>query len=131
MKVLVIGSSGQLARSLAECAHGRAGMELQVIGRLEVDLEVHGSAASAIAKATPNLVINTAAYTAVDLAEDEPERAFRINADAAGEIAAATAGNARLIHISTDYVFDGTAERAYREDAETNPLNIYGRSKLA
>ena len=76
-------------------------------------------------------MINAAAYTAVDLAEDESDRAFRINAEAAGEIAAATAGNARLIQISTDYVFDGRAEGPYGEDAETNPLNVYGRSKLA
>ena len=76
-------------------------------------------------------MINAAAYTAVDLAEDEPERAFRVNADAAGEIATATAGKARLIQISTDYVFDGRAEGPYREDAEPNPLNVYGRSKLA
>src|SRR5438105_4208296 len=131
MKVLVIGSSGQLAASLTERAHGRAGVELRAIGRPGVDLEVPGSAAWAITAAAPDVVINAAAYTAVDLAEDEPDRAFRINADAAGEIAAATAGKARLIHISTDYVFDGRAHGAYREDAEPNPLNVYGRSKLA
>jgi dTDP-4-dehydrorhamnose reductase len=131
MKVLVIGSSGQLARSLAERAHGRAGIELRTIGRPEIDLEVPGSVAAGIAAAAPDVVINAAAYTAVDLAEDEPDRAFRVNAGAAGEIAAATAGKARLIHISTDYVFDGRAEGAYGEDAEPNPLNVYGRSKLA
>src|SRR3954466_15614139 len=108
MKVLVIGSSGQLAKSLAERARGDAGIEFRATGRPEIDLEVPGSAASAIAAAAPDVVINAAAYTAADLAEDEPDRAFRINADAADEIAAATAGNARLIHISTDYVFDGT-----------------------
>jgi dTDP-4-dehydrorhamnose reductase len=131
MKVLVIGSSGQLATSLAERARGRAGIELQATGRPEIDLEVPGSAASAIAAAAPDVVINAAAYTAVDLAEDEPERAFRVNADAAGEIATATSGKARLIHISTDYVFDGRADGACAEDAEPNPLNVYGRSKLA
>jgi|tagenome__1003787_1003787.scaffolds.fasta_scaffold20988246_4 dTDP-4-dehydrorhamnose reductase len=132
MKMLVIGSSGQLARSLVERAQGRAGIQLRVIGRPEVDLEVLGSAASAIAVTTAaDVVINAAAYTAVDLAEVEPERAFRVNADAAGEIAAATAGKARLIHISTDYVFDGRADGAYGEGAEPNPLNVYGRSKLA
>jgi dTDP-4-dehydrorhamnose reductase len=131
MKVLVIGSSGQLAKSLAERARGRAGIEFRVIGRPDADLEVPGSAASAIVAAEPDVVINAAAYTAVDLAEDEPDRAFRVNADAAGEVAAATAGKARLIHISTDYVFDGRADGAYAEDAEPNPLNVYGRSKLA
>jgi dTDP-4-dehydrorhamnose reductase len=131
MKVLVIGSAGQLARSLGERAKGRGGIELRLIGRPQADLEIPGSAASAIAAAAPDVVINPAAYTAVDLAEDEPERAFRINADAAGEIAAATDGSARLIHISTDYVFDGRADGAYAEDAQPNPLNVYGRSKLA
>lgn len=131
MKVLVIGSSGQLARSLVERAQGRAGIELVAVGRPQIDLEIPDSAARAVAAAAPAVVINAAAYTAVDQAEDEPVRAFRINAEAAGEIAAATAGNARLIHISTDYVFDGRAEGAYAEEAETAPLNVYGQSKLA
>ena len=131
MKILVIGSQGQVARSLAELARGKPGIELIAIGRPDLDLEVPGSAAGAIAAVVPDVVINAAAYTAVDLAEDEPERAFRINAEAAGEIAAATAGKARLIHVSTDYVFDGRAEDPYSEDAPTNPLNVYGRSKLA
>jgi dTDP-4-dehydrorhamnose reductase len=129
--ILVIGSSGQLARSLVERAQGRAGIELAAVGRPELDVEISGSAASVIAELAPDIVINAAAYTAVDQAEDEPERAFRINAEAAGEIAAATAGKARLIHLSTDYVFDGRPDNAYSEDAETNPLNVYGRSKLA
>src|SRR5437764_4642422 len=131
MKVLVIGCSGQLAKSLAERARGDAGIEFRGIGRPDVDLEVPGSAASVIAAAAPDVVINAAAYTAVDLAEDEPDRTFRINADAAGQRAAATAGNARLIHTSTDYVFDGRADGGYGEDAEPNPLNVYGRSKPA
>ncbi|MEO8453811.1 MAG: dTDP-4-dehydrorhamnose reductase [Sphingomicrobium sp.] len=131
MKVLVIGSSGQLARSLVERAQGRAGIELVAVGRPQIDLEIPDSAARAVAAAGPDVVINAAAYTAVDQAEDEPVRAYRINAEAAGEIAAATAGNARLIHISTDYVFDGRAEGAYAEDAATSPLNVYGQGKLA
>ena len=131
MKILVMGLRGQLARSLAECAQGKAGIELVAIGRPDLDLEAPGSAAAAIAATAPDVVINAAAYTAVDQAEDEPERAFRINAEAAGEIASATAGKARLIQLSTDYVFDGLAESPYSEDAQTNPLNVYGRSKLA
>jgi dTDP-4-dehydrorhamnose reductase len=131
MKVLVIGSGGQLARSLIERAQGRAGIELAAVGRPQIDLEVPGSAPRAVVAAAPDVVINAAAYTAVDQAEDEPARAFRVNAEAAGEIAAATAGNARLIHISTDYVFDGRAEGAYAEEAEIGPLNVYGQSKLA
>jgi dTDP-4-dehydrorhamnose reductase len=132
MKVLVTGREGQLALSLVERAQGRAGIELSALGRPDLDLEVPGSAARTIAAARPDVIINAAAYTAVDQAEDEPERAFRINRDAAGEVAAAAADSgASLIHISTDYVFDGQARSPYREDAPTNPLGVYGRSKLA
>jgi dTDP-4-dehydrorhamnose reductase len=80
---------------------------------------------------SPDLVINAAAYTAVDQAEDEPERAFRINAEAAGEAAAAARKvNAAIIQLSTDYVFDGRADAPYNESAPTNPLSVYGASKL-
>ena len=78
---------GQLARSLSERARLHPGIELVTLGRPELDLEVPGSAAAAIARVAPDIVINAAAYTAVDQAEDEPERAFRINAEAAGEVA--------------------------------------------
>ena len=132
MRILVTGTEGQLARSLVERAAGHPDLELIAIGRPELDLEQEGSAASAIAQAAPDIVINAAAYTAVDQAEDEPERALRINADAAGEVAAAAAGmGAAVIQLSTDYVFDGTGSGAYREDAPVNPLGVYGRSKLA
>src|SRR5688500_9174304 len=108
MKVLVTGREGQLARSLAERAAGRAGIELVALGRPELDLEVPGSAARVIAEAGPNVVINAAAYTAVDQAEEESARAVRINADAAGEVAtAARDAGAAIIQMSTDYVFDG------------------------
>jgi dTDP-4-dehydrorhamnose reductase len=131
MKILVIGSRGQLARSLVERAEGHEGIELVAVGRPRIDLGTPDSVVPVIAEIAPDVVINAAAYTAVDQAEEEPELAFRINAEAAREIAAATAGKARLIHISTDYVFDGRAEGAYTEEAETNPLNAYGWSKLA
>jgi dTDP-4-dehydrorhamnose reductase len=132
MKVLVTGRDGQLARSLAERAADREGVELVAAGRPELDLEVPGSAARTIAAAAPNVVINAAAYTGVDQAEDEPDRAFRINADAAGEVsAAAREAGAAVIQISTDYVFDGRSAEPYPEDAVTNPLGVYGRSKLA
>jgi dTDP-4-dehydrorhamnose reductase len=76
-------------------------------------------------------LVNCSGYTAVDMAEDEPEVAFRINAEGAGNLAAfAKKGNAKLLHISTDYVFDGTKRGAYLEDDTPNPLGIYGRSKL-
>lgn len=130
MKILVTGRQGQLVRSLAERAEGRVGIELIVAGRPELDLERPGSAGSIIAAAAPDVVINAAAYTAVDQAEDEPDRAMRINADAAGEVtAAAKAAGAAVIQISTDYVFDGRADQPYAEDAPVNPLGAYGRSK--
>jgi len=132
MRVLVTGRDGQLARSLAERVQRHPGVALQAMGRPEFDLLIAGSAAKAIIKARPDIVIHAAAYTAVDQAEDEPEIAFRVNAAAAGEVAAAARqAGARLIHISTDYVFDGAAATPYREDAPTNPLGVYGRSKLA
>lgn len=131
MKVLVTGSSGQLARSLVERAACRANVEVITVGRPELDLEIGGSAARAIAAAAPDVIINAGAYTAVDEAEDELERAFRVNADGAGEVAAAAAkAGAPIIQISTDYVFDGRKEEGYREDDGTNPLGVYGRSKL-
>lgn len=132
VRVLVTGSQGQLARSLVERGAGRAGMEIVAVGRPELDLEIPGSAEALIKSVAPDVVINAAAYTAVDQAEDEPERAMRINGEAAGEIAAAArAVGAPVIQISTDYVFDGTSDVPYTEDAPTNPLNVYGRSKLA
>lgn len=89
-----------------------------------------GSAAAAIHEVRPNLIINAAAYTAVDKAEQEPEHAQRINADAAGEIAqAAAAIGAPLIHLSTDYVFRGTGSDPMREDEPIAPLGTYGRTK--
>ena len=132
MRVLVTGNEGQLVRSMIEKGAGWPNIELMPVGRFEADLEVPGSVARAIEANRPDVVVNAAAFTAVDQAEDEPERAFRINADAAGE-AAATARKvgAPFIHISTDYVFDGSAEGAYREDAPTGPLGVYGRSKLS
>src|SRR5438309_7192850 len=132
MKVLVTGTEGQLARSLLERAGLQSAIDLVAIGRPMLDMGVAGSAAAAIAKASPDVVINAAAYTAVDQAEDEPERAFRINGDAAGEVAEAAARvGAAVIQLSTDYVFDGRGEGPYREDAPLNPLGVYGRSKLA
>lgn len=102
------------------------------MGRPDLDLGQPGSAAKAIEAIRPDVVINAAAYTAVDQAEDEPELAMRINAEAAGEVAEAAAkAGAAVIQLSTDYVFDGTGVGAYLEDAPTAPLGVYGRTKLA
>jgi dTDP-4-dehydrorhamnose reductase len=131
MRVLVTGREGQLARSLAERGAALPGIVVETVGRPDLDLELPETIEAAIAAAAPDLVINAAAYTAVDQAEAEPERAFRINGAAAGELAAAARrAGARFIQVSTDYVFDGAAEGAYAETAPTNPLGVYGRSKL-
>jgi dTDP-4-dehydrorhamnose reductase len=131
VRLLVTGRDGQLVRSLVERAGGRSDLKLVCAGRPETDLAVSGSIAEAIRAAAPDVVINAAAYTAVDQAEDEPELAFRINAEAAGEAAAAARdAGVPIIQLSTDYVFDGRGEGPYREDAPTHPIGVYGRSKL-
>lgn len=128
MKILVTGRNGQLAQSLAE----RDGDDIMLAGRPEFDLAVAGSARTAILAARPDLVVNAAAFTAVDLAETEQALAHRINADAAGEVAgAAYEVGIPVIQISTDYVFDGLKSAPHLETDATNPVNAYGRSKLA
>lgn len=139
MKMLLIGGGGQvgqeLRRSLAPLGHvlvtTRSG---QVDGEsCEVlDLDRLDSIRPLIERIRPDVVVNAAAYTAVDRAEDDVEAAFRANAEAPAAIASACAErDALLVHYSTDYVFDGTATRPYREGDPTSPLGVYGASKLA
>jgi dTDP-4-dehydrorhamnose reductase len=133
MRVLVTGRSGQLATALLECAKARPGIDLLALGRPAIDLERPKETEAAIIAARPDLVVNAAAYTAVDGAESEPDRAFAINRDGAVAVARAAARlGVPLIHLSTDYVFDGTKPQAeaYAETDTTNPLSLYGRSKL-
>ena len=132
MKLLVTGREGQLARCIAERAADHPGLEIIFTSRGDADLSSSGSVAAVIAAVRPDLVINAAAYTAVDRAEEEPALAFRINAEGASEAAiAARDAGAAIIQLSTDYVFDGGASEPYREDAPAEPLSVYGRSKLA
>ena len=132
MRILLTGRQGQVARSLLERAAAFPDLQLISAGRPEVDLAQRGSVARIIRALVPDLVINAAAYTAVDQAEDEPALAMRVNADAAGEAAAAAREvDAGIIQLSTDYVYDGQSREPYAEDAPTNPLSVYGRSKLA
>ena len=132
MRIVVTGREGQVARSLLEAAQGRAGVEVIAIGRPELDLLRPDTVAEVLAASRPDLVVSAAAYTAVDQAEDEPEAAFAINAVGAGKVAEATARlGIPIIHLSTDYVFDGTAERPYVETDPTAPCSVYGASKLA
>ena len=129
-QALVFGAEGQLGRELAELA-GRRGIPLKLIGRSVADVSNLEAVARVITTASPTIVINAAAYTKVDRAESEPEAAFRANALGPAVIAGvcAKAGIA-LVHISTDYVFDGTKATAYVEDDPIAPLGVYGRSKV-
>jgi dTDP-4-dehydrorhamnose reductase len=130
VKILVTGREGQVARSLIERGLHVPELEIVALGRPELDLEKLDQLPAPIRLISPDVIINAAAFTAVDQAEDEPERAHIVNADAAGAIAAAAREcGARIIQISTDYVFDGSTEGAYREDAPTNPLGVYGQTK--
>ena len=131
MRILVTGREGQVARCLA--AKGLAtGHDLVFAARPELDLEDFASIERVVAEVAPDLVISAAAYTAVDKAEDEPERAMRINGEAPGVLAAAAArAGAPILHLSTDYVFDGSLGRPYREDDPVAPIGVYGESKLA
>lgn len=131
MRVLVTGRQGQVALALAERA-GPAGVELIALGRPELDLERLETIAPALAAAKPDVIVNAAAFTAVDLAESQAETACKVNAEAAGSVAATAARlGVPVIQISTDYVFDGSLGRSYREDDATGPVSAYGRSKLA
>ncbi len=131
MKVLVVGHAGQVAQSLIEAAEAKA-VTCVAQGRPQFDLTDAASIRSAIAANEPACVINAAAYTAVDKAETEPDQAYAVNAEGPGMLAeACNAADVPLIHLSTDYVYDGAGASAYTEDMATNPLGIYGKSKLA
>lgn len=129
MKVLVTGRDGQLARALAETAG--AGVQVVAIGRPELDITDEKSVAAAVARAGPDIVVNAAAYTAVDKAETEPAVAHAVNALGAEHVATVCAARTiPIIHISTDYVFDGTKSGPYLEGDPTAPINVYGGTKL-
>lgn len=131
MRVVITGRSGQLARCLAEAGAGQPDLELMFLGRPELDLLDRNSVLRAVEDARPDIVVSAAAFTAVDRAESEPALAFAVNADGAGYVAeAAGSVGAALIHISTDYVFSGRKGVPYTETDPTDPLNVYGRSKL-
>ena len=127
--ILVFGRSGQLALELARNPWP-AGFVATCHGRESCDLLAGGDPDALIVRIEPALVVNAAAYTAVDKAESEPEAAYALNRDAPGRIAAACARHKLpFVHISTDYVFDGTKSGAYVEDDPIAPLSVYGASK--
>ena len=120
-----------MARSLAERARHHAALEIQFVGRPEFDLEIEEKVVRAIAAHTPDVIVNAAAYTAVDRAEADFETAHRINAIGTALIAReAKRAGARLVHLFTDYVFDGQNRAPYAEGAAENPINVYGITKL-
>ncbi len=130
MKILLFGRNGQLGASLA-AALARLGA-VQALGRSDVDLADPASIEQCIRDTSPDVIVNAAAYTAVDQAESDEATAMRVNGEAPAVMAqGARAHGALLVHYSTDYVFDGTAHAPYREDDATAPLGVYGRSKLA
>lgn len=125
LKLLVIGRTGQLATELRRRA------DVTCLGRAEADLTDPDACARAIKTRAPEVVINAAAYTAVDAAEADEENARAINSEAPGAMASACAAiGARFIHISTDYVFDGSGDTPWQPSDQTGPLGAYGRTKL-
>ncbi|MEZ5922442.1 MAG: dTDP-4-dehydrorhamnose reductase [Parvularculaceae bacterium] len=128
MRILLFGSNGQVGREVQAAAKD---CDLIALTRVEADLSVDGMAAAAIECLAPDAIINAAAYTAVDKAEADREAARRLNAEAPAEIArAASRIGARLIHLSTDYVFSGDSPAPLDETAPTGPVNYYGETKL-
>lgn len=128
MRVLITGTSGQVGGALRRLVKG----ELICPSRAEFDLSRSDGLPGALHAMKPDLILNPAAYTAVDRAEDEPELAMATNGHAPGAIARwAAVHGIPLVHLSTDYVFDGSGERPWREDDAVGPLSAYGRSKLA
>lgn len=129
-RVLVTGKSGQLGRSIHKVAVEYPGLEITLTGREQLDLSNRESIASYFESQQYDVIINTAAYTAVDLAESEPHKAEQINHHAVDQLAEiAKRQGSQLIHISTDYVFDGHNYRPYQESDPVSPLSVYGESK--
>jgi len=130
MRAMILGAAGMLGQDLV--ASAPQGTTIFPFTRAELDITTTTSLSAAVADVRPEVIINAAAYTAVDRAEAEPELCFRVNADAVGQLGRIAAqANAQVIHFSTDYVFDGTSSDRYGEESPTHPINTYGASKLA
>ncbi|MEZ8938970.1 dTDP-4-dehydrorhamnose reductase [Vibrio alginolyticus] len=131
MKVLITGAKGQVGSCVVQLLSGRPDVEVIAYDRDELDITCARSVTEAVSNISPEVIINAAAYTAVDKAEDEVELSYLLNRDGPKHLAlAAEANSCTLLHISTDYVFDGTKPSPYRESDPTNPKTVYGRSKL-
>ncbi len=131
MKILVTGSGGLLGGAVVRAARGR-GHDVSALDRAALDVTDFELVESRLRDEAPEAVMHCAGYTAVDDAEEEPDRATAVNRDGTRNVAlAAAAIGASLVYPSTDYVFDGRSDRPYRPEDETHPVNAYGRSKLA
>ncbi len=132
MRVLITGADGQLGRDIrAVAAASPGGPEIVATDQDRLDVTDRDAMLQAVATVEPAMVIHAAAWTEVDACEGDPDRAFRVNAMGTRHVAEAAAlVDAHLVYVSTDYVFDGTAAGPYREWDQTNPLSVYGRSKL-
>lgn len=131
MKILVTGANGQLGRCLADVLKG-CDAELFFLDRAQMDLSAPDTLRAQLDKLRPDFVINAAAYTAVDKAESEPDLALLINAKSPEVMASwCYINKAGFIHVSTDYVFDGSSNKPYTESDEVNPNSVYGRTKLS
>lgn len=131
MKVMIAGAQGQLGRCLQDRLAG-TDHEVVAVGRAELDITNADAVSRFVSDTKPDVIINAAAYTAVDKAESERELAFAVNEGAVANLAkAANQVGALLVHVSTDYVFDGTSSRPYQEADAVNPMGVYGESKLA
>jgi dTDP-4-dehydrorhamnose reductase len=130
MRCLVLGGTGMLGQAVVAAARGRGWAALG-LSRPQADVTERASLLGWAESFRPEVVVNCAAYTKVDAAETERERAFAVNGEGVGHAAElARRAGARLVQVSTDYVFDGRGREPYREDAATAPLSVYGRSKL-
>jgi dTDP-4-dehydrorhamnose reductase len=130
-KILVTGANGQLGKELKKLSPSYPRFEFIFLSKEDMPIHHFEMVRHYFKTYQPAYLINCAAYTAVDRAESEKERAFQVNGEAVGVLAAVCKeNNCRFIHISTDYVFDGTATEPYSEDAVTNPQSVYGASKL-
>jgi len=129
MRILVTGSTGQLGSEVVR-SFSQSGHEIIAPARQELDFLNPDEVADRVRRLQPDWVINCAAYTQVDRAESEVEQAFVINRDSAAQLAGAVAGyGGNVLHVSTDFVFDGKQSRPYREEDDARPLGVYGRSK--